>query len=453
MLAKMAKELKNKAQNESDESSDDEEDDKLSIPNGLIEFVGIFINGLSSWGEANGWKRKDTWLLASIATIQSGEYNTLVRKFRKANAFNAYEAWMHSEGKIPEEHRGFQEAAVYCGEKWQEMTREEKAVFEESKEVIQAKKIDTKQGRASAVKTVIHRLNWTFSFMEVLGLSGLLYLTDPEKRSAKVMSTPHGGKYDKVLNCAGLGSDTFQDFAKNGESSKKLAVTLKRFVKRTKSDSKLREESAWARDILGLETEDPGVSESMSAAQEVKAALKESGNANKLANSAASKLLCLEFNRFLKNPSKKTPNKKLWERVMEENHFEIVCPEGMTLDEIKGLTGSRRKTDDSIKIIDALASGTLFFRRTGDLLMQDVSGEEAGSGEEGNEVEQTTTEAELLDPESDAEADDGDSFFNKVFKELENMDDGGHEKATALFPDYETDDSDDTFMGISCVAR
>lgn len=49
-------------------------------------------------GEANHWNKKETWLIASITYIQSGEYKTLVRKFKKANASNAFQAWMNAEG-------------------------------------------------------------------------------------------------------------------------------------------------------------------------------------------------------------------------------------------------------------------------------------------------------------------------------------------------------------------
>jgi hypothetical protein len=51
--------------------------------------------------------------MAEIAGINTKEYKRLTRDFRKGNAFNAYEHYMHRNDKIPEQYRGQVENAKW----------------------------------------------------------------------------------------------------------------------------------------------------------------------------------------------------------------------------------------------------------------------------------------------------------------------------------------------------
>jgi hypothetical protein len=66
--------------------------------------------------------------------INTTEFKRLTKSFRKGNAFNAYEHYMHRADKVPEEHKGREESTKWLAEQWTEMPADEKAKFDRVKD-------------------------------------------------------------------------------------------------------------------------------------------------------------------------------------------------------------------------------------------------------------------------------------------------------------------------------
>jgi hypothetical protein len=211
-----------------------DEEEKLSPS--LANLVSLFLQGVVAWSKSAEYSEEDAWVLTGIAMINTIEFKRLTKSFRKGNAFNAYEHYMHRAGKVPEEHKGREESAKWLAEQWTEMPTDDKAKFDRVKEHLGKGADGDMQAHKTASKKIMRRLGWTISFAEAMGLSAFVYVADTRwSGGTRVFNTRHGASYVSILDYIGLGIDTFADFIAGQASYNRIHKILKPFQVETQN--------------------------------------------------------------------------------------------------------------------------------------------------------------------------------------------------------------------------
>jgi hypothetical protein len=206
----------------------DEEDGSRRLRPSLANLVNTFLQGLDAWSKEKDYDQEDSrWIMAEIAMINTKEYKRLTRDFRKGNAFNAYEHYMHRNGKIPEQYRGRVESAKWLANSWNEMSDVEKAKFEGVKGKLQRGSSDYRDHTAVS-KKIIRRLTWTMALAESVGINAMGFVVDERyHRGTRFYGTTDGVRFTSILDFCGVGLPFFKAFVTENMQKKQMRDFVK----------------------------------------------------------------------------------------------------------------------------------------------------------------------------------------------------------------------------------
>jgi hypothetical protein len=170
-------------------------------------------------------------MVNNLAIVNTRQWNSITKDFRKANSFNVYQCHMVKSGLIPLNHRGRMSGPAWCAQQWNAMKPEDKAVFDKSKGASQRRGMSDQSDRTSAINKVMHKHMHTMAFMEAMGLQGYAYIVDPNSttsthQSKKIVATTSGSKFVEVLQFVGLGINDFHNFCLGKQSNEHLNKLL-----------------------------------------------------------------------------------------------------------------------------------------------------------------------------------------------------------------------------------
>jgi hypothetical protein len=132
--------------------------------------------------------------------INTKEYKRLTRDFRKGNAFNAYEHYMHRDDKVPEEYRGRVESAKWLANTWKEMSEVERAKFEGVKGQLQSRGSGDYRDYTAVSKKIIRRLTWTRPFLNLLESNAMGFVIDERwHRGTRFYGATDGLAVDRII--------------------------------------------------------------------------------------------------------------------------------------------------------------------------------------------------------------------------------------------------------------
>jgi hypothetical protein len=211
----------------SDDEPDEEEGSRRLRPS-LANLVNTFLQGLDAWSKEKDYDEDSKWTMAEIAMINTNEYKRLTRDFRKGNAFNAYEHYMHRNDKIPEQYRGRVESAKWLANTWKEMSDVEKAKFEGVKGKLQTRGSGDYRDHTAVSKKIIRRLNWTMALAESVGINAMGFVVDERyHRGTRFYGTNDGVRFTSILDFCGVGLPFFKAFVTENMQKKQMRDFVK----------------------------------------------------------------------------------------------------------------------------------------------------------------------------------------------------------------------------------